>query len=60
MADKIKLKLVHSPIGTKQRVRETVKGLGLRKLGSISELTRTPEIEGMVKRVAHLVAEVKD
>jgi hypothetical protein len=26
MADKIRVKLVRSPIGTKQRVRETVKG----------------------------------
>jgi len=42
------------------RVRETVKGLGLRKLGSTSELKRTPEVEGMVKRLRHLVAEIKE
>ena len=34
MADTIRVKLVRSPIGTKQRVRQTVKGLGLGKLGS--------------------------
>jgi large subunit ribosomal protein L30 len=60
MADTIRIKLVHSPIGTNVRVRETVKGLGLRKLGSTSELKRTPEVEGMVKRLRHLVAEIKE
>ena len=34
MGDKIKLRLVGSPIGTTKRVRETVRGLGLRKVGS--------------------------
>ncbi|HUA33705.1 MAG TPA: 50S ribosomal protein L30 [Candidatus Binataceae bacterium] len=60
MSDKIRLKLVHSPIGTTQRVRETVRGLGLRKIGSESELKRTPAVEGMVKRLKHLVIELKD
>jgi large subunit ribosomal protein L30 len=60
MSDKIRLKLVRSPIGTTTRVRETVKGLGLHKLGSESELKRTPEIEGMVRRLKHLVVELKD
>jgi large subunit ribosomal protein L30 len=55
MADKIRIKLVHSPIGTKARVRETLKGLGLRKLGSEREITRSPAIDGMIRRVSHLV-----
>jgi len=57
--DTIHIKLVHSPIGTKQRVRQTLKGLGLGKLGSTKTLPRTPEVMGMIRRVAHLVAEVR-
>ncbi|HUO06005.1 MAG TPA: 50S ribosomal protein L30 [Candidatus Binataceae bacterium] len=60
MSDKIRLKLVHSPIGTTDRVRQTVKGLGLRKVGSVSVIKRSPSVEGMIKRLKHLVAEIKD
>jgi len=60
MADTIHVRLVRSPIGTKQRVRETLRGLGLGKVGSSRKLTRTPAVLGMVRRVAHLVAEIKD
>jgi len=55
MAEKIRIRLVHSPIGTTHRVRETLKGLGLRRLGSERELERSAAIDGMVRRVAHLV-----
>jgi large subunit ribosomal protein L30 len=60
MADTICVKLVHSPIGTKQRVRQTLKGLGLTKLGSSKKLTRTPQVMGMIRRVAHLVDEIRE
>jgi large subunit ribosomal protein L30 len=58
MADTIQLKLVRSPIGTTQRVRETLKGLGLSRLGSVRTLKRSPAVEGMLRRVRHLVIEV--
>jgi large subunit ribosomal protein L30 len=60
MADTIRVKLVRSPIGTNDRVRETVKGLGLRRVGSACELKRSPAVEGMLRRLRHLVIEVKD
>jgi large subunit ribosomal protein L30 len=60
MSDKIRVKLVHSPIGTTQRVRETVKGLGLRKVGTERELVRSASVEGMLKKLRHLVVELKD
>ncbi|HEX3409776.1 MAG TPA: 50S ribosomal protein L30 [Candidatus Binataceae bacterium] len=61
MADTmIHVKLVRSPIGTKIRVRETLKGLGLRKVGSSRVLKVTPEVRGMLRKVAHLVDEVKE
>jgi len=51
----VKVKLVRSPIGTKQDHRATVRGLGLRKLNSISELKDTPEVRGMINKIAYLV-----
>ncbi len=60
MADTIRVKLVRSPIGTTARVRATVRGLGLGRIGAIRELKRTPAVEGMLKRIPHLVVEVKD
>ncbi len=59
-SDKIRVKLVGSPISTNRRVRETVMGLGLDKVGSVRELKRSAAVEGMVKRLKHLVVEVKD
>ena len=56
MADKkIKVKLVKSIIGTKQDHRATVRGLGLRKLNSVSELDDTPMVRGMIQKVQYLV-----
>jgi len=51
----VKIQLVRSTIGTKQSHRATVRGLGLRKLNSISELKDTPEVRGMVNKVSYLV-----
>ena len=56
MADKkIKITLVKSIIGTKQDHRATVRGLGLRKLNSSSELIDTPAVRGMINKVQYLV-----
>ena len=56
MADKkIKVTLVKSVIGTKQSHRATVRGLGLRRLNSTSELQDTPAVRGMINTVAYLV-----
>jgi large subunit ribosomal protein L30 len=60
MAETIHVKLVRSPIGTKERVRQTLKGLGLGKVGSSRVLKITPEVIGMLRRVAHLVDEIKE
>ena len=59
MSQPIRIKLVRSPIGTNQRVRQTIKGLGLGRVGSERELVRSPAVDGMLRRVSHLVAEVK-
>lgn len=52
---KIKVTLVKSVIGTKVSHRATVRGLGLRKLNSSSELQDTPAIRGMINKVSYLL-----
>lgn len=53
---KIKVTLVRSVIGTKKDHRDTVRGLGLRKINSISVLADTPEVRGMIRKVDYLVS----
>ena len=52
---KIKIKLVKSTAGCKHGHRETVRGLGLKKINHVSELDDTPEVRGMINRVSYLV-----
>ena len=51
----VKVQLVRSIIGTKEAHRATVRGLGLRKMNSVSELEDTPSVRGMIFHVKHLV-----
>ena len=51
----VKLQLVRSPIGCKESHRATVRGLGLRKMGSTSELEDTPAVRGMINKISYLV-----
>ena len=52
---KLKVQLVRSPIGTKQSHRDTVRGLGLRRVNSVSELEDTPAVRGMINKISYLV-----
>ena len=56
MAEKIKIRLKRSLIGTLPKQRATARSLGLRKIGSTVEHEVNPAILGMVKVVAHLVS----
>jgi large subunit ribosomal protein L30 len=51
----LQVQLVRSPIGTHESHRATVRGLGLRKLNSVSELQDTPAVRGMINKIAYLV-----
>jgi large subunit ribosomal protein L30 len=51
----VKVQLVRSPIGCQESHRATVRGLGLRKLNSISELKDSPEVRGMINKISYLV-----
>ncbi|KPF45223.1 50S ribosomal protein L30 [beta proteobacterium AAP51] len=49
------VKLVKSVAGTRQSHRDTVRGLGLRKVNSTRTLEDTPAVRGMINKVAYLV-----
>ena len=51
----IVVKQTGSPIRREKDQRATLKGLGLDKLGRVSELQDTPEVRGMIRKVAHMV-----
>jgi large subunit ribosomal protein L30 len=57
MADKktLTVKLVKSVAGTKQSHRDTVRGLGLRRVNSERTLEDTPSVRGMINTVPYLV-----
>lgn len=55
MSNQITVKLVRSLIGTRKSHRDTVRGLGLRRLNSVSTLQDTPAVRGMIKKVSYLV-----
>jgi large subunit ribosomal protein L30 len=51
----LKVTLKKSPIKSSKRQRETVRGLGLRKLHQSRIVPDTPEVRGMIKKVGHLL-----
>ena len=55
MAGTIRITLTKSPIGSQQKHRATLRGLGLRRLNHTVERQDTPQVRGMVRAVAHLV-----
>ena len=52
---KIRVTQVASGFGRKPGQQATLVGLGLNKIGKYVELTATPEVLGMVKKVKHLL-----
>ncbi len=55
MADTITFTLVKSGIGSTDKIRATLTGLGLTKMQKTVTRKDTPEIRGMLKKVSHLV-----
>ena len=52
----LKITQTKSAIGGKQNQRDTLRSLGLRRIGQTVIKEDRPEFRGMVKTVAHLVA----
>jgi large subunit ribosomal protein L30 len=55
MAQKLKVTLVRSAIKRPQKQKDTIRGLGLRKLHSTKVLEDTVAVRGMILKVQHLV-----
>ena len=58
MAKAIKVKQTGSAIRRHHSQRETLIGLGLNRIGRVSELPDTAQTRGMVAKVKHLVSVV--
>ncbi|HTO29545.1 MAG TPA: 50S ribosomal protein L30 [Devosia sp.] len=53
---RLKVTQKRSVIGVKPQHRETMRSLGLKRIGDIVVKEDRPEIRGMVKAIEHLVA----
>ena len=56
MMAQLKIRQVRSSLGGKQYQRNTLRTLGLKRIGDESLREDRPEVRGMIKTVAHLVA----
>jgi len=52
---RLKVRQTRSGIGGKQNQRDTLRSLGLKRLGDVVVKEDRPEIRGMVATVSHLV-----
>ncbi len=55
----IKIEQTGSAIRRHHSQRETLIGLGLNRIGRVAEVADTPQIRGMIAKVAHLVRVVE-
>ncbi|HKF88156.1 MAG TPA: 50S ribosomal protein L30 [Propionibacteriaceae bacterium] len=51
----LKVRQVRSAVGGKQNQRDTLRTLGLHRIGDESLRDDRPEVRGMIKTVSHLV-----
>ena len=51
----LRITLVRSPLGNTLRHKATVRSLGLRRMHQTVELVDSPQLRGMVAKVAHMV-----
>ena len=58
-SDTITVKLKKSMIGKTDKQRSTVRGLGLKTVGSEKKLENTPSVRGMIKKVINFL-EIKE
>ncbi|HLG95379.1 MAG TPA: 50S ribosomal protein L30 [Bryobacteraceae bacterium] len=56
----IKIKMIGSPICCPEKQKAIVRSLGLKKMNRVVERPDTPQFRGMVAKVPHLLAIVKD
>lgn len=52
---KVKVTQIKSTIGASPRQEKNLLALGIKKRGQSKELELTPQIEGIIRKVSHLV-----
>ena len=52
----VRVRQERSGIGRQQNQRDTLRSLGLKRIGDVSVLEDRPEVRGMLRAVRHLVA----
>lgn len=57
---KITVRQTGSPIRRTKDQRATLAGLGLNRMGRVSTLEDTPQVRGMIAKVAHMVTVVDE
>jgi large subunit ribosomal protein L30 len=55
VSPRLKVTQTRSVIGRPKPQRDTVRGLGLKRLGDVVVKEDRPEIRGMLRKVAHLI-----
>lgn len=56
----IKVKQIGSPIRRESKQKLHLKGLGLGKLHMVRELKDSPEVQGLIRKVRHMVQIVSE
>jgi large subunit ribosomal protein L30 len=56
MMTQLKIRQVRSSVGGKPNQRDTLRTLGLKRVGDETTREDRPEVRGMIKTVSHLVA----
>jgi large subunit ribosomal protein L30 len=53
---KIRIEQVKSAIDRPERQKRTLRALGIKKMHQVIEVEATPQIEGMVRKLQHLLS----
>lgn len=51
----VRIRQIRSGIGCPVEMRETLRGLGLRRMHQVVERQDTPAVRGMIRKITHLV-----
>ena len=51
----VRIRWVRSFIGCTRDMRQTIRGLGFRRMNQVVERQDTPDVRGMIHKVRHLV-----
>lgn len=55
MSNMLEITLIKSTIGSSEKQRAVVRGLGLRRLHQTVSLQDTPETRGMIGKITHML-----